>query len=313
MNNQNQPTLLDLCADVWRGKFYVLSGLALALICAGAFMASATPYYKAQAIISPASTMNGPEVSSLLADENLSALRFLVQRVGATNSADFTRFENTYSGPSVAEFLMKDPAIREGLAKDPEFGDVNSDENWNAVRVADYIERSVRLEPVGATTLRRMTYLHPSRAFGNYFLQNVHRLTDELIRQKIRQDAQQRVRYLQETVAATSNPDHKRALTALLLEQERLLMLVSIDAPYAASMIEPPATGVKAAWPNPMLIFPAFALAGMVVGFAVFAARETAQRSKAPQRQPRAWYKTDSGNNNQERRTGERRQRRDAA
>ena len=310
----NQKTLIDLCADLWHAKVYILCGLLVALVLAGGFIVSATPYYKARAVLSPANPINGTDVSSLLADEGLFALGSLAQRMGGANSSDFTRFENTYAGPSVAELLIKDPAIREGLMKDPAFGAVKSEAEWNAVRVADYIEERVRLEPLGATPMRRMVYLHPGREFGSYFLQNLHRLTDELIRQKIRQEATQRVRYLQDSVVKTSNPDHKRALTALLMEQERLLMLVSIEMPYAATVVEPPSASRAPAWPDPLLIFPVFALVGMVVGFVIFSIREAANRRmvQSYQAKSRVWFKTDSRNNNEERRVTDRRKSRAA-
>src|SRR5690606_32907699 len=115
MSAAQEKTFADLLRDLWRAKAAVaalaLAGLVLSFI----FIVSATPYYKASMIVSPASPMNGAEVSSLLANDDLFALRYLVQRVGVANSSDFLRFEHVYDGPSVAAMLLQDPNILSGL------------------------------------------------------------------------------------------------------------------------------------------------------------------------------------------------------
>lgn len=305
MSAAGQPqTLRDVCADLWRGKAFIFGGILTGGFLAALFIFTAIPHYKAQMILSPANAMNGAEVSSLLADEGLSALRYLVQRTGVTNSSDFMRFENTYAGPSVAAFLLKDSKIIEGLMRDSTFGFSADAREWTSGQLAEYTARRVRLDPVGSTSLRRMTYLHPDREFGSYFLYSLHRLTDELIRQKIRQEAMQRVRYLQQASEDTSNPDHRRALTALLMEQERLLMLVSIETAYAASVIEPPSVSTKPVWPDALLVFPVFISVGAVLGFVLFGFRDvirakTLQTASQPRRH--RWFKINSRNNNERR------------
>lgn len=291
---ENQKTLLDVCAEIWRGKIFISAGICAGIILAMGFLLTATPHYRAQVILSPANTMNGAEVSSPVAEESLLALRYLAQRMGAANPSDFMRFENTFSGPTVAEMLLKDERVEQDL------GDEKALESPSAL--AEYIDRRVRIDAVGATPMRRMTYLHPDGKFAAYFLRALHHVTDGLIRQKIRQEATQRVRYLQEAAATTSNPDHKRALTTLLMEQERLLMLVSIDMPYAASVVEPPAAGSIPAWPEPALVILAAVFAGAVLGFAIFGFVEAAAPVAQEQAgRKRAWFRTDSRNNNERR------------
>ncbi len=303
----DQPkTLFDILVDFWHARLFILSGLAVGLILAGGFIFTATPYYKSHMLISPASPMNGAEMSSLLADDNLFALRYLAQRVGTANSSDFVRFENTYAGTSVAKILLEDPKITEGLSLDQSFIFSHlypsAQITWRAERLAEYINRRVRLEPVKGSALRRMTYVHPSKAFGKYFLHNVHRATDGLIRQKIHIETTQRVRYLKEMVRNANNPEHRRALTTLLLEQERLRMLVSIESSYAASVVEPPSSNVKAAWPSRLLVFIGFALVGAFLGFIVHGFRVTMQGSERYFPSPaqwRAWFQPAAPNANQ--------------
>ena len=269
-SDDDVQTLMDVLSDFWQARRFILIGGGMGVLLAAAFLLFSTPYYKARMVVSPANPMNGAEMSSLMVDDSLFALRHLVQRMGAANSSDFVRFENTYGGPSVAALLLKDEKVRRGLSLEKRFGFLSSPKITSAEELAAYISKHVRFESVGATSLRRMVYWHPDRAFGVYFLRRIHQVGDALIRQKIRQDTTQRVRYLGRAVEETNNPDHKRALTALLLEQERLKMLVSIDMPYAAAVIEPPSSPVQPGWPNAFLIVPVFMFVGAVLGFVVY-------------------------------------------
>jgi LPS O-antigen subunit length determinant protein (WzzB/FepE family) len=290
-----EKTLADIAADLWQAKAFISLGVFAGILAAAVFIFTAVPHYRAQIIVSPASPMNGADVSALLADEDMVAIRSLVQRVGVANSADFTRFENTYSGPSVAALMLKDTRIPEGVAADRNFSFSQNPETDSAEKLAAYIDKRVKLEPVGATALRRLVYMHPDRAFATYFLHRLHRTTDELIRQKLRQEAEQRIRHLQQAITETVNPEHRRNLTSLLMEQERLRMLVSIETPYAASVVEPAAAEIKAGWPATSLVFPAFMLAGAVVGFALAGLFPGRTESVSARR----WFRTDSRNNNQ--------------
>jgi uncharacterized protein involved in exopolysaccharide biosynthesis len=80
--------------------------------------------------------------------------------------------------------------------------------------------------------------------------------------------------YLKDVLDKTSHPDHRRALTALLMEQEHLLMMLAMDEPFAAILAEPPAASVRPWWPRKSLIFAGFAFAGALIGFAMTRSRD---------------------------------------
>ena len=166
-------TLQEVLNDLWCAKKFMLTGMIVGVICAGIFIFSAVPHYKAQMIVSPANPMNGAEVSSLLADDNLFALRYLAQRVGVSSSSDFVRFETTYSGASVAALLLKDTAIVSGLSQDKSFLFSKKDKDWNAARLSEYIEKNVRMNNVGTSSMRYMSYNHSSPEFAAYFLRKL--------------------------------------------------------------------------------------------------------------------------------------------
>lgn len=294
-------TLNDIIQDIWRAKLWVFGAVLFGVFFAAAFVFLATPHYKSHIIISPSNPVNGAESSSLMADENLFALRYIMQRVGAGTSSDFMRFENTLSGESVAKILLRDPKIVAGLKADRSFIFSQIKRDWNAAEFSEYIDKNVRLENVGTTPLRRLVYAHPNANFGQYFLTALHDVTDGLIRNTIRNEASQRISHLRDSVRVNTNPDHRRALTSLLMEQERLLMLTSVETPYAASVIEPASSSVKAIWPNKALVYSAFVGAFALIGFVLhgfFTSKYSAHISTTRPVSAARWFKNKSDNTN---------------
>lgn len=269
-----EKSLLELISDVWRARRSMMVFGLCGLVCAGIVLAFATPRYKASMLISPASPINGAEISSLLGNDNLFALRYLVQRVGQENSSDFLRFENIYAGPSVAAELLKDQSLYNGISLDKSFRLGMGKKDWSAGALSEYLSEHVDLQPVNGTSLRRLVYLHPNRDFAIYLLSRLHAVTDSLIRENIFEETSERISYLKTAIRETRNPENRKTLTTLLLEQERLRMLVSIDQPYAAAVIEPAASGSKPAWPDPLFLTLSFVLAFAFVGFVVHLVRE---------------------------------------
>lgn len=266
-----EPTMADFFYDIYKAKFAILIGAVIGFFVALSFISFSIPHYKTEMILSPASPMTGAESSSMLADDNLFALRYLAQRIGGGGGgSDFQRFENIYAGPSVAEILLRDKTVQQGLSNDRGFTFSDAENDWSAEKLAEYLKTRVSLEPVGTSAAKKLVYYHQDQDFAEYFLSGIHRIADNLIRHNIREDAKARVDYLNDAIAKTSNTEHRRALTTLLMEQERLLMLVSIDQPYAANVIEPASSSAKTAWPNLYFVYTGFILLGMLAGFLIY-------------------------------------------
>ncbi len=267
-------TIQDVWEDVRDARYYILGGIVAGIVLAVLFIAISVPHFRAQMIVAPANTVVGEELSSLMANDNLFALRYLVNRVGGgTGTGDFTRFENTYAGPSVAKILLDDPIVVRGLKADRATRWSGPPPDFDAARLSAYVQERVRIENLGATSFRRLVYFHQNADFAEYFLTQIHQVTDALIRQNISQEAAKRINYLQDAMENSYNPEHRRSLTTLLMEQERLRMLVSLEQSYAAAVIEPAASSYKPQWPDKVLAVLVFVMLGAGLGFAVHSVR----------------------------------------
>ncbi|MBU0858651.1 MAG: hypothetical protein KJ667_01820 [Alphaproteobacteria bacterium] len=245
----SEATLADLIGDVWRGKLFVLAGglcgLALALL----FLMLAVPHYRADMIVGP--VVVGP-ADAAQAD-----------RLG------FERFEAMMRGPSVAQRLRSQPALAAGIAADKNWRHSAAPKVENAAQVAEYLAEHIRIEPVGSTQLRRVTYDHPDAAFAMKLLQALYSATDALIHEENRRMAGERAEQLESTLAQTQNAEHRRTLTTALMGQEQARMMLDINQPFAAIVAEPPAASARPQWPRPVLVMPVLVMVGVFMGFAV--------------------------------------------
>ena len=261
-----EKTLFDVLRDLWRARVYMVVFAVIMLVLAFVFMAFSQNFYRAQMIVAPASTMG--QVARDIGEGSIQ-----VQPNELSNNLAFTRFENIYDGVSVANILLKDKEILATLKFDRNFEFSEPRTNWTAEKLSEYLGKRVTIEPVSGTYLRKITYLHPNKELALYMVTQIHSVSDEVIRKSILREVEGRINYLNKSLAATTNPAHRRNLTALLMEQERIKMLVSIDQPYAASIIEPPYVASKPSFPDPYAIYPIFLFVGLLLGFIVYGIR----------------------------------------
>ncbi len=270
----SEPTLRDLLLLLWRGKWFVLGGAVIGVLLGVAFLTIATPKYRAQMLVGPASQNTSADLATLLREYDLPNLQYVIKRSGSSESADFVRFEQILTGPAVAALLLEgDAGLAAKIAGD-RFSRFSSDEPPETpVQLAEYFTKAVSVEPVGSTSLRKIVYRHPDREFAAALLARMHRAADELIRKDVGENTDARIRYLNGELSKTQHPDHRRAITAIMMEQEQVRMLVNMDQPFAAAVIEAPAASSRPHWPKKSLVLPVAVMVGAFFGFLLFSFR----------------------------------------
>lgn len=272
---EREPTLADLLKELWQAKAFVLGGGLLGLIGAVLFLALAVPHYRATMLVAPTENRIAPHLQSLSPDDSSLAVQEMIDAQGKAAPQAYARFENTLRGASAAAELMKDRKILAGIAKDRRFVVSGDQKPQSAEALAAYLQTHVGVEPVGMTPLRRLVYKHPDRRFAGYFLTRLYHVTDDLIRQDENGKTQGRAVYLQKALDNTSNPDHRRVLTAMLMGQQQEQMMLAMEGPYAASVAEPPSAGVRPYWPRKSIVLPVGMLAGLLLGYMMFSVKRT--------------------------------------
>lgn len=265
----SEKTLFDVMRDVWAARKTIAVSVAVFFALAIAFLGLSRAHSRAEMILMPANPMG----EFLDASTQVNEGSISIQGQSSAHDLAFLRFENSFSGSRVAGILLQNTEIMDGLSKDGAFIFSSGQKPKNAQELADYIKKRVKIEPVSGTPLRKLIYLHPDPAFAARFLSHIYAVTDELIRAQTLKEVQARTAYLDETIARTPDAEHRRVLTDILMAQERIRMLVSIDQPFSAAIIEPPSTLPRTAWPQTMLIVPLFVMLGMLTGFVLYGVR----------------------------------------
>lgn len=263
---QAELSLAELLALLWQRRVFVLAGALAGALLAFAALWACVPRYRATMLVSPAAQIVRAGSAALAGEYDYAVLPYVAKPVDQSAAADFTRFEKIATGRTVAEVLYRNGRIRVGVAADRRLRFEQAQTLGSPAALADYLAAQVRVEPVGATDLRRLTYDHPDPAFAEYLLAAIHAAADGTVRAQARHQAAARMAYLEAAMKANPDPDHRRALTALLMREEEVAMMIAMDQPYAAAPTEPPAASARAAWPRRSLVFVALILIGAGLG-----------------------------------------------
>ncbi len=266
----SEKTLADVLKDVWRAKLYMLGFVTVFIVLGFVYIRCATPYYQAHMIVAPAQAMGTD--NTIYPDALEGAVRNYNDERARSNA--FVFFENIYDGVAVARLLVTDEKIQNAVKQDRPLRWLEpKEQDLKAEELSNYFKTHIAFENLPSTRLRRIVYHHPERELAAYVVQRLHKVSDEIIRLHSLQDLKARIEYLNQALLQNMNPDHRQALTSLLIEQERTKMMASIDMPYAAQVIEPVSVSLRHKWPDYYLIFSVAILLGAFLGFVVSGVR----------------------------------------
>lgn len=265
----DEPSLLDLLALLWARKVPILVGAVAGFAIGFLALSACVPRWRAGMIVSPAAQMVRAGSAALAGEYDYAVLPYVAKPMDQSASADFIKFEKIAAGRSVAEILFRDPRIREGVSEDRRFRFTEGTAPESPAALADYLATKVKIEPVGATDLRRISYDHPDSGFAAFLLASLHAAADGTVRAQAKALSAERMEWLETAMTGNPHPDHRRALTSLLMREEEVAMMIAMEQPYAAALTEPPSASARAVWPRKPLFLPGFALVGALVGAAL--------------------------------------------
>ena len=261
MKQNHEMSLKDLLCDIWTAKYFIVIGVILGLVITFFYVSSVTSKYKATMIVAPADGYALGDYASKIQYDRIATLPFWRPKDQEGASTDFYRFVHTLRGTSAAIILMQDSSFVNGVNKNLK----NKIKTPEALSL--YLSRYLRVDPLGATPLRKLAYHHADPDFAVALLRKVHLVADQMIRRDRRRQSQSRIEYLNNSLGQTVNPDHRKGIANLLMQQEHIQMLANLDEAYAAIVVEPASHSPKTVWPNkPLMYFIGGAL-GFFLGF----------------------------------------------
>lgn len=296
------PSLVGLAEAVARYWWIVVLGMVLSLGAAIFTLRMMPAQFTATMVVGP-TTRTAPGMVARLPHAAAIGSGSAVERSENEVLSDFARFlQLLASAPvagRVAEVTGLLPAIFSGSWRAEERRWAPPDGFWpslsrellaltgrkrweppDATALARHLRRELVIDPIGATPMRRVSFRHPDREVGLALLASTHRVTDELLRTEAARRTTAQIAYLEGQLRRVTVAEHRQALAALLSEQEQNRIVIAVDLPFAADVIEPPTAPILADWPNPLLVCGGAAAAGLCLGIFGAYARHSSRQSR---------------------------------
>ena len=279
-----------------RGRYrevvaFVCTMLAISTL----YLVIATPKYTVTMILGPSEDILPPANST----NSITALAMM--RGASTNpQARFDILTSLFHSTVVADRMARNPEILRTVFDDEWDPDTKSWHPSHSVtavpgmlldmifgrpgwhppsgyRLEQYIEKRVQIEPFGdASTVSKIAGLDPDLKevtfefkdprFGVLFLRALYDTADSEMRQAALTRSTTYIAYLEKKLATVQLGEHRQALTDLLIDQERSLMLTQSKLPYAARLLSPPTASTYPTNPNVLLVLLASVLIGIFLG-----------------------------------------------
>ena len=137
----------------------------------------------------------------------------------------------------------------------------------DADRLRSHLRVRFRIEATAQPGLRRITYGHRDPAVARLVIASAVRRVDGHLRHAAQVQSEALVAHVRSRlVDRRATEDDRRALAGLLRGEERRLLLLSADVPYAVAFVAGPTTGLRPDDPDPAVVLVIASLAGFVAG-----------------------------------------------
>lgn len=257
-SEKNLPELLVL---LWDRKKYLLWGMAIGLVIAIFLIILLKPQYESAMIVAP--PIYDTRTNSFV--EGVLVYAPDVEARIPTGNPEFIRFEQSMRGPAVSSLLFKMDNIVAKIKEDSFWRGTKTEMN-SPEDLAVYLAKNIKIETMGATSSRKITYRHSDPEFASKLLVLIRKADDQIIRTSVKAETETKITWLKAEFSKTLNPDHRQALAQLLMSEERRRMLLSLETPYAVNVIEEAAATPRPVVPNRPFILVMMMGVGMFCG-----------------------------------------------
>ena len=136
----------------------------------------------------------------------------------------------------------------------------------SASTLAEFLDEEVIVAEVGNSGMRRILFRHSDPSFAVDLLRWIHREGDELIREEAQERTSRQIDYIESKLATITVVEQRFSLVQLLSDQEKRMMMIKVDLPFAARIVQPPTASEAPTFPDPGMILLVAVIAGVVLG-----------------------------------------------
>lgn len=295
------PALEGVLRALVTGSWLVALSTVLATVMALLYLNWVPPRFTASMVIGPTARQGAAGMGVRLPPPVAGRLATApVEFNDGEALSDFARFLHLLRSVPIAERLAEDDRILPGLF--PAMWDATAGrwrppddptarlkrwilglagrQGWappDTHALARHLRRHLGIEPVGDAPMWHITYRHADRAFALHLLHQAYRAADGELRREALRRSEAQIGHLRARLAQVTSAEHRAALAGQLTELERVAMMIEVDLPFSADLVTPPTAALLPDVPDPLVVVPTAALAGLMLGMAGVFARHAWQ------------------------------------
>lgn len=289
--SDEQITLRQLAMQLWRGKWTIVITATILVVLVSIWMKSVSPLYTAKIVLAPASGGGGGGMASRLSRYSGVAALAGIDLPADETVTPFSQFGEMITSSLVAERLAEKHGIlsrvfKAGWVWNPDAKTWSRKQGLltpikNSVRgffnlpprappsanaLANLLKQKLSTKLVGNSGMQVIQLQHKDPVFAVNLLTWLHRESDNLIREEAQARTSRQIAYIEQKLRTVTAADHRRSLVELLLDQEKQMMMIQVDLPFAARIIEPAIASDDPTFPRPSLFLLVAGVAGLIIG-----------------------------------------------
>ena len=140
----------------------------------------------------------------------------------------------------------------------------------NAVTTSEYLAESLQITPIRSTGLYEISVSGANPAEGVFILETLSHGADEFLRKEALTRQSAYLDYLYKRLEQTNMLETQRAMSELILQGEKELMLAQTDLPFAGDVIVNPYVRSRPLGLSPVLVLFIAIIAGLGIGYVLF-------------------------------------------
>jgi len=283
--------LLQVARDIWGAKIFIALLAVIGVLFSVLILSSAKPTYTATMTVSQSEGAPRPGLS--LGQYASAAAAVGIDIGGSADDANFTKFKVLLDSDLLSVALFRRDDLKPflfGPGWNPETRTFSRPTGFTfelkefikgilglrtwatpgPTEVRSALKRSLTFTADRQTGLVKIFVQDFSPESATFFLRTVVLEADALIRDAAKVRASNRIRYLNEALARTTQQDLRDAILSLLSGQQRSMMMASVDTTFAVEVIDPPYASTVPTSPVTRVVLVTYVLTMIVIG--VFAA-----------------------------------------
>jgi uncharacterized protein involved in exopolysaccharide biosynthesis len=273
----------ELIGSAWRHKWLVAFITVVTIGLGVAWVVMAPKRYTSRLVIMP--TEASQQLSDLLRNAGSSVIaNSLTSLTGNEQITYFDRFSKQLTSVNTATALKEHAGLIESLMSlrwndQKKFWEADSfltpvkaylgldtDVDTSAQAVAEFLRKNLTQEQDRDSPITTLSLDATDAEVARRTLGYLHQYSDDRIKQAIYQQTQSKLEYLQRRLQNVTVNDYRQTLIGLILDQEKILMLIQPNLPFAAEALEPPEVLTEPTSPKKGRILAVAGLLGLALG-----------------------------------------------